>query len=146
MAYTGCTARGVDALLAQVRFGQIRALLCELASLGFLGIGVADDDDLRVRFVLQSQRYVVTHALAEIVEPCHARLGVTAFTDLGGLRRRRRLLHVDISRGISLVAARVGHCAINLITAGLQAGGVKGCRRAGSAYLPAGRAIAVGQI
>src|SRR6202790_2339402 len=138
-------ARGVDALLAEVAFRQIRARRRQLGSLGLLGIGEAYDDQLGIRFVLQTQRNVVSHALAQIVKARGARLGVAAFAHLGRLRRRGRLLHIDIRRAVPLVAAFVGDTAFDGVAAGLQARGVKLRLRAVPADLAARSRIVVRQ-
>src|SRR5215831_5394441 len=69
-ACAGLDAAGIDALLGfatrQVSLGIDRALTCEVLPL--LGrIGVADDDQLGIRFVLQARCYVIEYGLASVV-------------------------------------------------------------------------------
>src|SRR5271154_1469004 len=113
-------ARRVDALLTQVGLGQVRAALRQLRGLRLLRIGVANDDHFGGGVVLQAQGHVVSDALAEVVEARNARLGVAALADLGSLRRRWRLLYVNVPLCIGLITAGVGFRAIYLVAARLQ--------------------------
>src|ERR1700676_3992818 len=138
--------RSVDALFLDELLGEFGARGGELVRLGLLGVGITDDDELGAGVVFEAQGHVVADALASIVKAGSGGLGVAAIADLGGLRRRRRLLHVDAGGGIRFVAASVDDGAVDLVAARRNARGIELHLGAAAGHLPAGCRITVGQI
>src|SRR5258706_105180 len=146
-SFTGASgnSRSIHALLDDVLLGEIGASLRQLGGLGFLLVRETYDDQLGVGIILQTQSDVVTHALAGIVKARRACLVVSAIACFGGLRRRRRLLHINAGRSIGSAAAAVAHRALHGIAAGSKSGRVKLPLWTIAGHLAASRGIAVSQ-
>src|SRR5271163_4690099 len=145
--FTGASGntRGVDALFAEILLGEFGAFGGELGVLGFLGIRKAHDYDLGIGIVLEAQGHVVADALAEVIEARRAGLGVTAIADLGGLWRRRRLLHVYVGGSIGVSAPAIADRALDGVASGLQAGRIKFNLRSAANDLATGGRVAIGE-
>src|SRR5580765_1974249 len=111
----------VYALLDNVLLSEIGAGLSELGRLRFLTVGVAHDNQLSVRIVLQAESHVVADALASIVKARCTDFVVAAIAGLGCLRRRRRLLDVNGGRTVGGAALAVAYRAFYGVTAGCEA-------------------------
>src|SRR5277367_6621336 len=145
--FTGASGntRGVNALFAEILLGEFGAFGGELGVLGFLWIRKAHDYDLGIGIVLEAQGHVVADALAEVIEARRAGLGVTAIADLGGLWRRRRLLHVHVGRSIGVATPAIADRALHGVASWLQTGGIKLHMRSAADDLATGGGVAVAQ-
>src|SRR4029077_16928149 len=133
------------ALLDDVLLGEMGASLRQLGGLRFLGIRKANDHQFGVGIILQTQSDVIANSFAGIVKARRACLVVSAIACFGGLRRRRRLLHIDIGRSIVGAAATVAHRALHGVAASSEARGIKLRLRTVASHLPGGGGVAVSQ-